>query len=77
LNVILIYYAMDFSKSQKMYFLKNLVKHLKIIVIFLIYLITSWLEIGNGKKCCFQCNLNIHILSQFVTTLEKDFEKGL
>jgi hypothetical protein len=41
LNVILIYYAMDFSKSQKMYFLKNLVKHLKIIVIFLIYLITS------------------------------------
>ncbi len=35
------------------------------------------IEIENGKKCQFQYNLNIHILSQFSTTLEKDFEKGL
>jgi hypothetical protein len=30
-----------------------------------------------GKKGYFQYHLNIHILSQFSTTLEKDFEKGL
>jgi hypothetical protein len=29
------------------------------------------------KKCYFQYNLNIHILSQFSTTLEKDFENEL
>jgi hypothetical protein len=29
------------------------------------------------KKYYFQYHLNIHILSQFSTTLEKDFEKGL
>jgi hypothetical protein len=40
---------------------------------FFICFITSWLEIGNGKKCYFQYNLNIHILSQFSTTLEKVF----
>ncbi len=26
------------------------------------------------KKCYFQYNLNIHILSQFLITLEKDFD---
>jgi hypothetical protein len=45
-------------------------------VIILICLITSWFEIRNGKKCYFQYHINIHILSQFSTTLEKDFEKG-
>jgi len=44
-------------------------------MIFFICLITSWLEIGNGKEYYFQYNLNIHILSQFSTTLKKDFEK--
>jgi len=39
-------------------------------------LIKSRLEIGNWNKCYFQYNLNIHILSQFSTTLENDFEKG-
>jgi hypothetical protein len=29
------------------------------------------------KKCYFQYHLNIHILNQFSTTLEKDFEKEL
>jgi hypothetical protein len=29
------------------------------------------------KNIYFQYHLNIHILSQFSTTLEKDFEKGL
>jgi hypothetical protein len=29
----------------------------------------------NGKKCYFQYHINIHILSQFSTTLKKDFEK--
>ncbi len=42
-------------------------------MIFFICLIASWLEIGNGKKCYFQYNLNIHILSQSSITLEKDF----
>jgi len=48
-------------------------------VIFLICLIASWFEIGNGKECYFQYHPNIHILNQFSTTLdfEKDFEKGL
>jgi len=32
------------------------------------------IEIGNGKKKLY--HLNIHILSQFSITLEKDFEKG-
>jgi hypothetical protein len=45
-------------------------------VIFLICLTTLWFAIGNGKKCYFQYHLNIHISSQFSTTLEKDFEKG-
>jgi hypothetical protein len=45
-------------------------------VIFLC-LIIAWFEIGNGKKCYFQYHLNIHILSQFSTTLKKDFVKGL
>jgi hypothetical protein len=44
---------------------------------FLIWFITSWFEIGNGKKCYFQYHLKIHILSEFSTTLGKDFEKGL
>jgi hypothetical protein len=36
----------------------------------------SWFEIGNGKKVIYNNHLNIHILSQFLTKLEKDFEKG-
>jgi hypothetical protein len=48
----------------------------KIFCDFFICIITSWFEIGNGKNCYFQYHLNIHILSQFSTTLEKDFEKG-
>jgi hypothetical protein len=49
----------------------------KSFVIFYICLITSWFEIGNGKKCYFQYHLNIHSLSQFLITLEKDFKKEL
>jgi hypothetical protein len=57
-------------------FKNNYLKKLSFII-FVICLIASWLEIGNGKKCFFQYNLNIHILSQFSITLEKDFEKVL
>jgi hypothetical protein len=32
-NVILIYYVMEFSKSQKLYFFKSFLKHFKIIII--------------------------------------------
>jgi hypothetical protein len=34
------------------------------------------LKLEIEKKIEFQYHLNIHILSQFSTTLEKDFEKG-
>jgi hypothetical protein len=44
-------------------------------MIYFICRITSWLEIGIEKKCYFQYNVDIHILSQISTTLEKDFEK--
>jgi hypothetical protein len=44
-------------------------------MIFLICLITLGVEIRNGKTIYFQYNVNIHILSQFSITLEKDFEK--
>jgi hypothetical protein len=43
---------------------------------YFLYVLQHYDEIGNGKKCYFQYHLNIHILSQFSTTLEKDFEKG-
>jgi hypothetical protein len=45
-------------------------------MIFSICLITSWVEIGNGKKCYFQYHLNIHILSQFSNTLTR-FWQGI
>ncbi len=68
-DAILIYYVMDFSKSQKLklfkktfYAFKNLFKKHFFYNIFLMF-IASWLEIGNGKKCYFQYNLNIHILN--------------
>jgi hypothetical protein len=35
------------------------------------------LKLEMEKKNYFQYCLNVHILSQFSTTLEKDFEKGL
>jgi hypothetical protein len=70
--------------NPKIYnYFKSSFKHLKKIIlkkyfmILFVCLITSWFEIGNGKKCYFQYHLNIHILSQFSTTLKKDFEKGL
>jgi hypothetical protein len=44
---------------------------------FFICLITSRLEIGNGKECYFQYNLTSQNFNQFSTTLEKDFEKRL
>jgi len=81
-NVILIYYVMDFLKSQKYNDFKSPCKHLKFIIKiifwdFFVCLISSWFEIGNGrKKNYFQYHLNIHILSQFSTTQKKDFEKG-
>ncbi len=34
------------------------------------------LKLEMGKKCYFQYNLNIHILNQSSTTLEKDLKKG-
>jgi hypothetical protein len=60
-------------------FFKQLKNNFKIISfeIFYICLIASWFEIGNGKKNYFQYHLNIHILNQFSTTLEKEFQKGL
>jgi len=72
-----------FLNPKNYNYLKNPFKHFKIKNIktitlwFFICLTTSWLEIGNGKKCYFQYHLNIRILSQFSTTLEKDFEKRL
>jgi hypothetical protein len=60
---------MDFSKSQKLKLFKNIFQTLKKLVkkissiTFFVCFITSWLEIGNGKKCYFQYNLNIHILN--------------
>jgi hypothetical protein len=66
-------------KISKTVIIFKIFKHLKIISfeIFFICLITSWFEIWNGKNIYFQYHLNIHILSQFSITLEKDFEKGL
>jgi hypothetical protein len=32
-----------------------------------LFTISSWFEIGNGKKCYFQYHLKIYILSQFST----------
>jgi Fe-S oxidoreductase len=69
-----------FQNPEKCNDFRSLFKHLfkkNYFVIDFVCLIASWLEIGNEKKCYFQCNLNIHILSQFSITLEKDFEKGL
>jgi hypothetical protein len=48
----------------------------KNILWYVLCLITSWFEIGNGEKNYFQYHLNIQNLSQFLTTLEKEFEKG-
>jgi hypothetical protein len=81
-NVILIYYVMDFlnSKNYEYFFLNlSILKLLffkKLFWDYFICLIASWFEIGNGKNRYFQYHLNIHILSQFSTTLEKDLEKG-
>jgi hypothetical protein len=43
-------------------------------IFYMSYSIMTWN--WNGKKCYFQYNVDIHILSQFSTTLGKDFEKG-
>jgi ABC-type sugar transport system permease subunit len=72
-----------FQNPKNYYYLKSFFKHLKLLfkkiffAIFFICFITSWIEIGNGKKMLFSYNLNIQILNQFSTTLENDFKKWL
>jgi hypothetical protein len=44
-------------------------------VIFFICLVSSWFEIGNGRKHYFQYHLNIHILNQFSNTQKKTLER--
>jgi len=73
----------ELYKTKTCNCLKSPYKHFKIIILkkiilwYFLCLIASWFEIGNEKKCYFQYHLNIHILSQFSATLEKDFGKGL
>jgi hypothetical protein len=82
-NVILIYYVMDILKYQKLIFFKSPFKYLKFIILknfllwyFLYVLQHHDLKLEMEKKRYVQYHLNIHILSQFSTTLENDFEKG-
>jgi len=71
------YLYMKILKSQKIYYLKSHCKHFKIIIkrIFCDFFISSWFEIGNGKKILSVSSKYSYFKPIFNYT-KKDFEKG-